>query len=107
MKLSWNMVTGPLFGLAALGSSLAVASSGRPDPGAVLREQRSQVFTENRGQWDGRALYLSAQPGLNYWVTRNGVVMDLHKVVLEGPARLTTHPRFVVTWFAWNGRTAT
>jgi hypothetical protein len=88
MKLSWNMVTGPLFGLAALGSSLAVASSGRPDPGAVLREQRSQVFTENRGQWDGRALYLSAQPGLNYWVTRNGVVMDLHKVVPGGSGKI-------------------
>jgi len=39
-----------------------------------LRSPRA--FMENKGQWDSRALYRLNMPGMNYWVTRDGAVMD-------------------------------
>lgn len=36
-------------------------------------------FMENRGQWDARALYRTSSPGMNYWVTRDGFVVDVYR----------------------------
>lgn len=36
-------------------------------------------FIENRGQWDSRAQFLSQMPGVNMWVTSDGVLLDFHK----------------------------
>lgn len=44
---------------------------------------RQPDFVENRGQWDGRALFRTAGNGLVYWITRDGVVMDAHR---NGPS---------------------
>ncbi len=37
----------------------------------------SSAFIENRGQWDGQALYLSKTPGLNLWITQLGPILSL------------------------------
>lgn len=39
----------------------------------------SEGFVENLGQWDGQALFLAQSPGVNTWVTENGVVYDFHQ----------------------------
>lgn len=38
-------------------------------------------FVENRGQWPDEVLFMCPQSGLNTWITRHGVVYDLHRVV--------------------------
>ncbi len=37
-------------------------------------------FTENKGQWDPQALYLSRMNDLNLWVTEDGLVFEFPKV---------------------------
>lgn len=36
----------------------------------------SEYFTENKGQWDERALFMSKHGNMNFWITRNGVTYD-------------------------------
>lgn len=36
----------------------------------------SEFFTENKGQWDERALFLSKHGNVNFWITNNGVTYD-------------------------------
>jgi hypothetical protein len=42
-------------------------------------------FLENTGQWDSQALFYSKLKGVDYWVTRDGVTFDFHRV--SGQAR--------------------
>jgi hypothetical protein len=37
-------------------------------------------FVENKGQWDSHVQFLLQRPGLNFWLTKDGAVIDLHKV---------------------------
>jgi hypothetical protein len=48
---------------------------------ALVTESKATRFFENRGQWDSRAIYMAQLPGLGYWVTRDGVVLDAFKTV--------------------------
>ncbi len=41
----------------------------------------SWAFRENKGQWDGRARFLSQTQGLDYWVTNQGVTLDAYRLV--------------------------
>jgi hypothetical protein len=68
--------------LASLGclSLMALAGPTLPAKGMDhLRAIRESGFTENRGQWDSRALYFTGGPGKNVWVTRDGFVIDLFR----------------------------
>jgi len=91
MIMDLKMVMRPLIGLMALGACSAFAQQQviTPTPSTeaekTLLEKRSQVFTENRGQWDARARFMTSQPGLDYWVTNTGVVLDLNKTEGTGP----------------------
>ena len=38
------------------------------------------VFIRNDGQWDRRARFLLRSPGLDLWITGNGVVYDINRV---------------------------
>lgn len=49
------------------------------------------AFVENRGQWDARAQYLAQMPGLNLWVTGDGVVYDFHQFVPNRNSRPGPH----------------
>jgi PKD repeat protein len=40
----------------------------------------SQFFIENKGQWNKDALYLARLNGLNYWITKTGVVSDYIRI---------------------------
>jgi hypothetical protein len=44
----------------------------------------STRFVENKGQWDARAKFVAQTPGLNYWVTDNGLVLDYYTKALKG-----------------------
>ncbi|MCW5938902.1 MAG: hypothetical protein KF884_04825 [Fimbriimonadaceae bacterium] len=40
-------------------------------------------FQENKGQWNQSALFLSQTGGLDYWVTRDGMIVDFHRIELR------------------------
>jgi len=44
----------------------------------ALAQQRP-AFIENRGQWDPRAKFLLRSPGLDLWITSDGVVYDMRR----------------------------
>jgi len=54
----------------------------------------SQAFSENRGQWDSQARFFSKIPGLNLWVTGDGLVLDYHKFVPAPNQKRDPHNRF-------------
>lgn len=41
----------------------------------------AKAFVENKGQWNPEALFRSGRPGLDYWITKDGIVLDAYKVV--------------------------
>ena len=47
----------------------------------VLSQTRneSDVFIENKGQWDARALYLAKCKGYNAWITDKGIVFEYYQ----------------------------
>lgn len=70
--------------MAVVLASAAMAQSnggGVADPPAdTLGRALSSSFMENRGQWNSNVLYMSSQKGLNYWVTKDGMVLDLYRI---------------------------
>ena len=68
-----------------------VAAQGATDSGVDLNKGglRTPGFVENKGQWDNRALYYASQPGIDYWVTSDGIKVDLYNLEpiapTEGP----------------------
>jgi hypothetical protein len=50
--------------------------------GSDLQRRRfdNHTFLENKGQWDSRALFVSSQPGYNFWVTRDGFKVDFYQL---------------------------
>ena len=69
-----------LVGLAASSAQVNTA------PSASLSQLG--YFTENLGQWNGQAKYLAHSPGLDSWITANGVVYDFYKVAPNGQKTL-------------------
>ncbi len=53
--------------------SHATKSASKQTKGAL---QRPAGFTENVGQWDARGDFLLKGPGVNYWVTPTGFILD-------------------------------
>ncbi len=43
----------------------------------------SHAFSENKGQWDSQVRFLAKSPGLNLWVTGEGLVMDNYRFVAK------------------------
>jgi hypothetical protein len=67
-------------GRTELPNSLASrAAAGPAEARRALAGQRP-VFIENRGQWDERAKFLLRSPGLDVWITDNGVVYDVSRI---------------------------
>lgn len=52
------------------------AQQSRPTVPAAAREA---TFIENRGQWDPSAQFLVQTPGLDAWITADGVVYDVYR----------------------------
>lgn len=66
--------------LAALSAFVLTASSYANPPKVTASVTRaSGLFIENRGQWDAQAQFLSQTPGVDEWVTSQGVVLDFSK----------------------------
>lgn len=51
---------------------------------ALVSRSRAGVFLENGGQWDRRAVAVAENSGLNYWVSRNGLVLDFSRGISNG-----------------------
>lgn len=77
------------FGLAVVCGATAFSQLPGTIPGQVSKSTE-KMFIENKGQWDSDALFLSRQPGLDYWVTRKGLKIDVHQYERDtkgGPAQ--------------------
>ncbi len=59
---------------------VASAQSGLGGSDILKRKFDNHTFLENKGQWDSRALFVSSQPGYNFWVTREGFKVDLYQL---------------------------
>jgi hypothetical protein len=68
--------------------SLATKGGGESLRGNLNRP----LFIENRGQWNRRAKFLLRSPGLDLWITGNGMVYELNRVE---PAASSMRPRAV------------
>ncbi len=65
--------------LVSSGASAQSATVARQQAAAKAFSKSSPLrFIENKGQWDSKAQFLARTPGLDYWVTRNGFVLDAH-----------------------------
>lgn len=64
-----------MFGFLSFIPAVLVASP--PPQGIPPAAPASNLFfIENKGQWSSEAAYLLRSPGANYWVTRDGIVID-------------------------------
>ena len=81
MKRTYKTAIAIGLSLVALGAaSLSSAQSGKSSKSIQNALQRSALaFRENKGQWDPRARFLAQTPGLDYWVTRDGITIDQYK----------------------------
>ncbi|HEY0868109.1 MAG TPA: hypothetical protein VGE01_12060 [Fimbriimonas sp.] len=62
-------------------SGLSLGTSGpKPD---------QATFIENRGQWNSQARFLSKSPGVDLWVTGDGVLLDYYRYERPGEGPLT------------------
>ncbi len=66
--------------MASNGSHIAT-SADKSKVGLALASQSNGAFIENKGQWDAGAGFMMSEPGLNFWVTSQGPVMDFQKVI--------------------------
>ncbi|MBS1715036.1 MAG: hypothetical protein JST30_11945 [Armatimonadetes bacterium] len=80
--MKWTNTRYAALGLLALASMGAVAQADKGTDAA--RARAVATFKENGGQWDARAKFLSQSPGLDYWVTGDGFVVDQYKYVDSG-----------------------
>ncbi len=74
-----KLLTLGLGAVSLASAALAQAPSKGPNPMNAPLAQQAMAFRENRGQWDGQARYLAQFPGLDYWVTSDGIVVDQYK----------------------------
>ena len=59
-----------------------------------LAINQSQAFIENKGQWDSRAKFLAQSPGIDSWVTEDGVVYDFHRFVPDSKQAMQPRGKF-------------
>src|SRR5437867_2880176 len=70
-------------GIGGDGPALSAASNNQFAASAQATKALSKqkpVFIENKGQWDERTRFLMRTPGMDLWITNNGVVYDLNRV---------------------------
>lgn len=70
-----------LASLAAVSPSWAGTDEKVAQANADAMQKNAALFRENKGQWDKRANFLSQNPGLDYWVTNDGLVLDFYRTV--------------------------
>lgn len=77
--------------LASLGfAGQAPKISAQKKAAATNRLDRTkQVFVENKGQWDPRALFLARTGSLDTWVTNTGITYDYHRPAKHGGKVIT------------------
>ncbi len=87
-----------LCGVALASSAFVAASPFGPIAQANPTEEKQTTrafgriessFLENKGQWDRNALMLTRSEGLDFWVTRDGIVLDTYQNVNQGGNALT------------------
>ncbi len=66
---------------AAFASPGNSVSPSKHNVSLALAAQSNGAFIENGGQWDALAQYLMTEPGLNFWITQAGPVLDFHQTI--------------------------
>lgn len=84
MELSFGKVLhstaiSALAAVALIVPQVATSQLGLSDLQNTGRDFAAKAFMENRGQWDSRAKFLSKSPGLDYWVTDQGLLLDVYR----------------------------
>jgi len=72
---------GIVIAMAGTSNTFATPGGVSTKAAAVAAVSQSAAFVENKGQWDAQASFLMSQPGLNFWVTQDGPVLDFYKTV--------------------------
>jgi hypothetical protein len=63
-----------------------MGSADSPSPQSKLDRLNQRLrFEENKGQWNNESRFLARSPGLDAWVTQDGVVYDFYKMVGDRP----------------------
>ncbi len=72
-------------------STLGFSAYSLASPPSVPSAYKNQAsaFVENRGQWDSRVQFMSQTPGINQWVTSEGVVLDFNRYAPDAKASPT------------------
>ncbi|HEY3782446.1 MAG TPA: hypothetical protein VGL56_15295 [Fimbriimonadaceae bacterium] len=83
MLVKIRVLVGLLFGV------LAASCVARPHDvsGRSANLGQNSSFIQNKGQWDTRVKFLAQSNNANLWVTRDGMVVDLHKFEPEKQAK--------------------
>ncbi len=76
MKLNCSSQFIILLFLILLGSLKGFAQ----DANEVLKKVDKHFFIENKGQWDSKVLFMTKLNGLNFWITKTGVVYDFYEM---------------------------
>ncbi len=72
----------------------AVRKASQPNKADLVSKSKSGLFVQNSGQWNSKAISHAHAGGLDYWVTREGVVMDFN--VLSKSHKATTRKGHVI-----------
>jgi len=82
----------PQAGLAGANRSAPKAAiktkANQPNKSELVSRSRSGMFVENAGQWDHKAVSHARSGGLDYWVTKTGVVMDFSSIAKSGKSKV-------------------
>ena len=82
------------FTIAAVGlSSFAVAQSNvkAKESASSLLNSRPTSFTQNKGQWDSRAMFFGHGNGVDFWVTKEGFTFSYLPSAKDGKAKFGGH----------------
>jgi hypothetical protein len=77
--LAFSIAFASFLGSAATSAAPEAAQGSASSPGKPNSPGLDFGFMENRGQWDDRALFFAGSPGVDVWVTKEGIVYDFYR----------------------------
>ncbi len=90
-----NEFSRAVLSIAYVSAAVCATANSIAVPPSVPNAYKNQAsaFVENKGQWDARVQFMSQTPGINQWITSEGVVLDFNRFIAEvtsAPSRAKT-----------------